>query len=691
MSFGFKNNKWSEIGLDYINAFVVDSSNASNLQTLIDTHQHVRLTDGDFSASGNITLSSGQSLCGYIIPTVLGGTITIEAGSSNVVIKSVDSSELIFESGPEISECFLSEIKFTKVKTLNGRINRCTFFNFDRCTLEFDCSVSGYVRNSPMIRITSQSSSVQTIFYGNSSEPSYGNSEIMRVFLTSTGDTAKYNNLQNHRIISSDCESWNFDNNGTDGAIYARGVGEFIMSNIHGGNNSPFDTLPFFDVEADTFILNNSIIEDNVLNTSFIQPNTDFIHLYSRDHVPVINDPTSGRDVRGMHELEGEFLLDGLNQTSEITGVDSTFLKTVLSVGSYLSHSYSKLIYSQNPVGINFRDFRTGKTDERSVIQNLIDNNDIAELEGRVYYIGDSILVSDGKGIIGKGNNKTVIVGLTDDFPLIEEIKDTTSGNSTSSYYFSNFTLQGGQAGMHFAHTGTNNWQINYSVFENISFRDHDYGIHLDQFYGFDNVSFVGVNFFDCTIGFYQQPDYTPSTGETDYIMYVDKVFFGNCLFQNCATGVSMKANRANNLNTWYNCIFSRNGINADLNANNHASFIHTRFTGSTGNYIIDGRNNNMVSFFDCRFDNNNCTKSFNIKKAYIDSCNSEDTFSLFENDGSADEHQLLVTNSELNNSIGDVNDGLSIYTTWNNDSSLSKKLVKITNSFGLSLINENQ
>jgi len=680
---GFKNRKYEIDESEYFSAFVVSPANASNLQTLIDTHGSVRLESGDYSASGNITLSSGQSLYGYILPSILGGSITIEAGSTNVLIKSIDATDIIFEAGSEISYCYLANIKFTAIKTLSGRINNCTLFNFDRCTLEFDCGASGYVRNTPMIRITSQSSSNQTVFYGNDTEPSYGNSEIMRVFLTSGGDTAKYDNLQDHRIVSSDCESWNFNNTGTDGAIYARNIGDFIMSNIHGGNNTSYDTLPFLDIEADNLVLYNSIIEDNVSNPSYVRADTNFIHLYSRDHLPTIDTPTTGQHLQGMHEIENELLLDNTDRASALSGADETFVNTILDIEPYKEVGFDNLTYIKSPTGIDWKDYRTGQTDERAAIQTLIDNDDIAELEGRVYYIGGTLNISDGQGIIGQGISKTVIVGITDDFPLIEEIKDMSVSGGTSSYYFSNLTLQGGNAGMHFAHTGTNNFQINYSTFENISFRDQNYGIHLDQFYGFDNVSFNNVNFFNCTIGFYQQPDYTPAAGETDYIMYVDKVLFNECLFQDCDTGVSMLANRANNLNTWINCTFHKNVISLDLNANNHSSFVSCQFSNTTGGYVIDGRNNNMVSFYGCNFTGNSTDTTFNIKKVYLEDCTSSDTFDLLEVDNSSDEQQVLISNSILSNSLGDVNDGLVINSTTgvaSNTTIITSQITKISN-----------
>jgi hypothetical protein len=63
-------------------------------------------------------------------------------------------------------------------------------------------------------------------------------------------------------------------------------------------------------------------------------------------------------------------------------------------------------------------------------IQNLINTNGIAELPEGVFYISSTLLLPIDSsptaiyGIQGKGTGKTVICGLTDNFPLISPLSN---------------------------------------------------------------------------------------------------------------------------------------------------------------------------------------------------------------------------------------------------------------------------
>jgi hypothetical protein len=75
-----------------------------------------------------------------------------------------------------------------------------------------------------------------------------------------------------------------------------------------------------------------------------------------------------------------------------------------------------------DPLGANWRTERVGKPDSTAYIQNLINTNGIAELPEGVFYISSTLLLpidnaAIAKGIQGKGTGKTVICGLTDNFP----------------------------------------------------------------------------------------------------------------------------------------------------------------------------------------------------------------------------------------------------------------------------------
>jgi hypothetical protein len=89
---------------------------------------------------------------------------------------------------------------------------------------------------------------------------------------------------------------------------------------------------------------------------------------------------------------------------------------------------------------------KSWKPDSTAYIQNLINTNGIAELPEGVFYISSTLLLPiDGPtaiyGIQGKGTGKTVICGLTDNFPLISPLNNI----NLSRFSLANLTLQGGR------------------------------------------------------------------------------------------------------------------------------------------------------------------------------------------------------------------------------------------------------
>src|SRR5690606_5109157 len=148
-------------------------------------------------------------------------------------------------------------------------------------------------------------------------------------------------------------------------------------------------------------------------------------------------------------------------------------------------------------------------------IQNLIDTNGIAELDEGIYYISQSLVITNDKGIIGKGTGKTAIVGITDDFPLILAQDNVTSGNvEGAGYPLAHLTLQGGSVGLLIDPIGKN---LNYLQLTSVNwkylvFRDQNIGIHLDQFYSMDNNFMDNMNFVNCGTAIFQDP-LTPNPG----------------------------------------------------------------------------------------------------------------------------------------------------------------------------------
>jgi hypothetical protein len=84
-------------------------------------------------------------------------------------------------------------------------------------------------------------------------------------------------------------------------------------------------------------------------------------------------------------------------------------------------------------------------------------------------------------GIQGKGTGKTVICGLTDNFPLISPLNNI----NLSRFSLANLTLQGGSTGIYYSQDYGKQF-ISYQNMKFVVFRDQTYGMHLKQINGFD-------------------------------------------------------------------------------------------------------------------------------------------------------------------------------------------------------------
>jgi hypothetical protein len=277
-----------------------------------------------------------------------------------------------------------------------------------------------------------------------------------------------------------------------------------------------------------------------------------------------------------------------------------------------------------DPLGANWKLNRVGKSDQTAYIQGLINANGVAELPEGVFYIGSTLNIPLDKahGIVGQGTGKTLIVGLTDDFPLIS-ITTGDFGNFT----LSNLTLQGGNVGI-YANNKTMLWA--YQNLKFVLFREQVYGIQFHQIFGFDNNFLDNVSFVNCVKGIFQDPLIPYVPGVLDGCSYIDKTLFYKSQFVNCATGVSMQGTRANNMDAWVDCKFD--GGNQAFNGGGDSTiFANCDFTNYTGSNVIS---TNSFSAFSCNFYNNSVkTATLSSVSNDFEGCNFLDNSNLFAPD----------------------------------------------------------
>ncbi|WP_346883803.1 fibronectin type III domain-containing protein [uncultured Algibacter sp.] len=664
----------------FFSAKLLPIASKDSLQYYLDTYKSVRLEKGDYNNRLTINMSSNQKLFGHpsisFIPN-----INVVSGSDGIWIESVDS-EITMESGAPIKNSTFKSLITTRINGTNVQLEDNTFINLSRTPFIIDCSSGGYMRNNKFIKHLIQGNSPMIHLRGNDATPSYGNVNVWINFLTAAGDAGIYENMGDLNIIGIDGEAWNFSNKTTTNAmVYARKMKDFKIGTWSGAAGFAINKKPVFDIEAENLHMIYKTTTSHGGGKSKITGNTNVFLLDGKHEGYDVNTTSAGFNFQGHFDNDDTFL-NGNQLRSEITDITSKnkLKETILGTKHkpWDRYEYEKL---PNPTGENWANERLGKTDKTSYIQNLIDTNNIAELDEGIYYIASTLKLKANQGIVGMGTGKTAIVGLTDDFPLITAA-DVGSGKI---FTLSNMTLQGGSKGIFFKRSEALQLQLTSLNFKYLVFRNQKNGIHFFQFYGLDNSFFDYVNFVNCDIGLFQQPDYRSlSGGETDVMMYIDKCVFYRCQFINNNIAMSLLAHRANNLNGWVECNFKGNKIAADIQNSNTSFFANCDFSENTGEYVI-GRVSE-TNFYSCNFSGNTANDILKTDAAYIEGCNFTDNINLFSDGRDAESY---IINSTITGDVGNLKKGMIVNSNMLSNPNLSKTLVDIKDGNSTILIND--
>lgn len=673
------NNQQEEI--DYFNAYLLPVSEKANLQTALNTYGSVRLEKGDYTGM-DIVMTSNQKLYGHSGLSRV-DNVTISAGSTNVVLENLFplDKEIILQAGAPISNCKIKTVKWATIKATNAILTNNTFINHGG-RIDIDCSASGYFRNNKIIR--HQSGGLQTVLTmkGNSTTPSYGNVHLWSNFLTPNGNTTDINNLQSATFVGVDTEAWNFGGTGTLPMLYMQNMGDVKITDLGGGNSYSAVKSPILNIDANNLTMLNKYIQGYDANAvSTVAPKTNVLY-YEGEHDNYVrgSGTVTGFDLKAHYQdytNYNEVTLNGAVQSTTIS--NPTAITNAILGTQYTPWSRPNWETLPDPLGVNWKTERVGKPDSRAYIQNLIDTNNIADLPEGTFYISSTLFlpVDQAHGITGKGTGKTVICGLTDDFPLI-----SLTGGQDDNFVLSNLTLQGGSVGVYSSQNyGTQH--IAFLWIKYVVFRDQNIGFHLKNMIGFDNNFFDNISFVNCGTAFWQEP---LIGGVNDNSSFVDKTTFYNGQFINCNTAISMLATRADNLNAWVNCKFDNNALDFALLGNNFPIAANCDFTNNRGEYNINGE----ISLYSCNFYNNNVSKgTFMSKFIMAEGCNFLDNKKMFYPDV-----HYYASYYLLNSTVtGDVtrNYGLTKSLFSNStllaNPTLSKTLVKIKNNVPTVLI----
>ncbi|MGE5944598.1 MAG: SGNH/GDSL hydrolase family protein [Flavobacteriales bacterium] len=682
--------------IDYYSAYELPLASASTLQSALDTYGSVRLQQGDYTASGAITMTSNQKLYGYLgeSGTKLGGHITIASGSTNVHVENINgenSKFIYFQSGSPITNCTLKSIYYNRIYCTDCQIEDNLFIDLSRVTTNFDCGTSGYFRNNIFLKAFQQAYNDQVIMIGNDATPSYGNLEIGRNILTNTLDVTNYDNLDSHTIVGFDAESWGLTSGAAGrAAFYFRNIGKLMLDNASGGSASGAIE---YDVEADEFVFIRKDISSEGI--PILRANTKALLLNNRHDSPT---KESGVWEFLGHNDNDISLLNDVDVSTALTGTDATNMQSLILGTEYTPLPKPTFPTAYDITGATWATDRIGQADDLAYIQNLVDTNGIAELDEGIYYVSGSIIIQDNEGVVGMGTGKTAIVGLTDDFPVIHCQDDISSGSdpedryagnlTNATYKVSNLTLQGGNVGIYVQPIGNeiNMLQVTNTPWRNIVFRDQAYGIHVDGFYGLDNNMFVNLIFDNCGTAFKQTPYSNPyGSGEWERMMYVDKTVFYQCQFIDCDTAIDMQAIRANNLNGWIDCLFQGNGVGMITSSSNNLYVANSIFKENNGDYLIGGGAG--MSFYSCDFTDNTTSTLFSKADIYMEGCNLNDNIP-FNTSRTNGKYYLWNNNINGTFTLSHIDRGFLMNNTVTTNSALNKLMIEVIDGTATTLLN---
>ena len=675
----------------YFDCYLLPLALKDQFQEKLNEYGCVRLEKGDYGYNNNesgtpITITNKQSIYGHPETTRV-PNIIVEAGSTNVHLESLQPFVIDFNAGGPITNSLFKNIKYATLRTTGGMLENNLFVNLNSA-MYFDMSASGYYRNNRVIRHQVHGP-IALHLQGNNTTPSFGNVHTWSNYLTPIAEGAILENMGDFTFIGLDSEGWNFRNEQTFGAMfYASGMGSLKMSDFIGGADYSTDGQPAWLIDADNLLFfgksiwtQSSIVQNTALN------DTNVLAIDDNGAYNV----TSGTDARAFTSNSSvydkdSFYYGGVKQIATITDVPT--INSIKDIILDTQHTpYPKYVHEilPDPLGANWATERIGKPDSRDYIQGLIDTNNVAELPEGIFYIGSSLNLNSSpstlQGIIGQGTGKTVICGLTDDFPLIS-VNNPDAATTQGSISLSYLTLQGGSKGLLLE---TDIRLFAFNVWKYVVFRNQNIGIHVDKIFGLDNNIFDHLSFVDCGTGFLN--DYVSFPGTSDQVEYqnwldnelgyVDKTVFYKSQFINNGVGCQIRSFRASNLNLWQDCLFDGNGLAANVIGNRHSLFVNSEFKNNSGNTDYDAVIAcGDLSLYSCDFYNNTSAETLYSGKIYMEGCNLLDNIPF--NDSAFDQTNYIY-NSVINGFFRGgwlENAGVYVNSTFAQNPELSKLLL---------------
>lgn len=581
-------------------AFYLPESRAMELNKALNDHGTVRLDpQGDYTRAFTIILKSNQALYGLAATKV--PRITISPGATNIIVSDIQNEEIAFPSSNLVTSdnCF-NRIR-TSLEIKNTKLENNLFTDFQGGIINIDNSNSGYIRNNRFIKTMTHTAWPALTVLGNAKEPSYGNHFVWTNILGPLGDSVVIKQQKNIAFTGIDIESWSRGNtNGIEVSIhYPAAINvyntDFLSIFMSHGGNLRVENSQYFNLDAKNILLQGSFVQAQTLpglvlgkhvehllaiNTSSIghkteSNNTKVIELFKNDKAELI---------RNWHVVENAQL------PAELLPAAANILKHERNI--YTSWKKPKLNKILDPMRQRSRKDLKVYNDASESIQKLVNQKNIAQLDAGIYYLSKSIELKDGQGIVGAGQNKTILIANNSNIDLIVGANhvNVIDGAKSTWFVLADLTLQDGRNGIYHGAAGSGSAaQYHRSTLSHITFRNMaNAAIMLDNIYSWDNNFLDNINFVNCAAGIKQRPNASYKGGDVPGTTYMDKTVCYRCQFENNGIALDMPGKRGNGLNAYIDSQFKNNGkiISAIYPLSNF--FANSIFINNRGNPSIE-------------------------------------------------------------------------------------------------------
>lgn len=714
-------------------AFNVPPSEKLNLQTLLDQHGHLILEpNGNYQSSAlpTLTMSSGQKIeggYGTFVPKII-----IPGGVSDVTIDSVLSGVWpdnrieftgVLPPGSPTSDPTNYNVTIVGgtqapgqtpyLKVLSGgQIEglQATFIGGIDALLD-----EGYIRNSILRGVVSRSRlDINIKLRGNSQTPSYGNSIVRFMSITSPGaatiskfgdlhliganaenwycNTPTYRPRQSRAFIFSDMDALRMV--GLSGGTPSTGCidipgAELEVSNIpnvvtwfdrpNGGDADAYDE--YFD-NVSTYIATQPVVPSWV-DRLFTNSPENFLELESLAfHVRPYPSGTflNGTDVAlGVTQDQADRLLNAYLGTPRATQPRKPEKRSV------------------DPLGCEWNRGLSSKPDSSASLQARIDQEHIVVLEPGTYYLDAPLKIGDRnnvEGIIGYNKDSVFLIS-KGNFPVIQGRGDISVFPAVGvSIVLEDLSIYGGTYGLDMSAEPGNlgpSGQIRWSSFKDMRFaRQSIAGVRFDHVYGADTNRWYRVDFSTMPIAVKGVGEGVgPGQG------YADKQYFIDNQYHNISEVVwNWQSNRPSGGETWIDSYFYNVGALSKTVSGTELMWVNNVFDNVTGPVAIDildsgSTSTNYFTQVDCLWKGTGPTVVTDTFSAYIGALFIDTEFA--QNGGSlvatTGAQSLLTWNSKITGSatVGNVTYGAFV----NSDlGTFNKKLTYIHNGVATDVVN---